>query len=66
MILGIFIGIFSTLFILLIIGMYLEIMKQIKSLQTGMLYLVQREYELQEEEIKEMQKLEQLSKVGLN
>lgn len=62
MILGIVIGILATLFVLMIIGMYLEIMKQIRSLQTGVVYLVKREYELEQEESKALQELEQVKK----
>jgi hypothetical protein len=42
--------------------MYLEIMKQIRSLQTGVVYLVKREYELEQEESKALQELEQVKK----
>lgn len=62
MILGIIIGILATLFVLMIIGMYLEIMKQIKSLQSGVVYLVKREYELEQEENQALQELEQVKK----
>ncbi len=62
MILGIIIGVSVTLFVLLIIGMYLEIIKQIRSIQTGVAYLVQREYELQQDEEKTLQELEQVKK----
>lgn len=42
--------------------MYLEIIKQIRSIQTGVAYLVQREYELQQDEEKTLQELEQVKK----
>lgn len=70
MILGIIIGILATVFVLMIIGMYLEIMKQIKSLQSGVVYLVKREYEFEQSEneiLKEAQrKEEQFNRVSQN
>lgn len=58
MILGIIIGILGTLFILSILGMYKRLKDEIKSVQVGVLYLVQREYEMQKTE-EEYNKIQQ-------
>lgn len=64
------VGVGITLFILLIIGMYLRVMEEIKKLQTGVVYLVKREYEFEQSEneiIKEAQrKQDALNTIGIN
>ncbi|MCZ2268210.1 MAG: hypothetical protein LC124_05085 [Ignavibacteriales bacterium] len=63
-------GVAVTLFILLIIGMYQDLKKEITRLQTGVVYLVKREYEFEQSEIelqKEMDRnKEALNRVGVN
>lgn len=63
-------GVAVTLFILLIIGMYRDLKKEITRLQTGVVYLVKREYEFEQSEIelqKEMDRnKEALNRVGVN
>lgn len=70
MILGIVIGILATVFILMIIGMYIRVLDEIKKLQTGVVYLVKREYEFEQSEIeiqKEMQRNQDaLNRVNVN
>lgn len=66
MILGIIIGILATLFILMIIGMYQTLIKEIQRLQEGVVYLVQREYEFQKSEEEYDKKVDELNKVSLN
>ncbi len=65
MILGIIIGIAVTVFLFIILWMYLKIMKGILILQQGVLYLVEREYEFEQEENKALEDLEK-SKQKLN
>lgn len=65
MILGIIIGIAVTVFLFIIFGMYLNLMKGIRVLQQGVLYLVQREYEFEQEENKALEDLEK-QKQNLN
>jgi hypothetical protein len=54
----------------MIIGMYIRILDEIKKLQTGVVYLVKREYEFEQSEIeiqKEMErKQEAMNRVGIN
>lgn len=60
-----FLGIAITVFLFLIFGMYLRLMEGIRVLQQGVLYLVQREYEFEQEENKALEELEK-QKQNLN
>ena len=65
-----FLGIGITVFLFLVFGMYLRIIEEIKRIQTGVVYLVKREYEFEQSEIeiqKEMnRKQEAMNRVGIN
>lgn len=66
MIIGIIVGILITLFILTIIGIYQSLMKEIRRLQEGVVYLVRREYEFQKFEEEYEKKSRELNTVSLN
>jgi len=63
-------GVAITLFILLIIGMYQDLKKEITRLQTGVVYLVKREYEFEQSEIELQKEMDRkqgaLNRVGVN
>ena len=65
-----FLGIGITVFLFLVFGMYLRIIEEIKRIQTGVVYLVKREYEFEQSEIEiqnEMnRKQEAMNRVGIN